>query len=594
MTPTSTPNSTPTTIDIYTQHVGILGTTGSGKSYAARGIVEAILTAGRGDRMVIIDPKGDWWGLRLASNGTDGSGHDFTVVGGPHADPGLRIDPESPHAMAAPLGKMLATTTSRVILDLSDLPAGKMRAFTAAVLAELYQHNRTPLYLVVDEADEFAPQSPKGEAAVSLGAMERIWKRGRQRGIRGWLISQRPASIHKDVLGMVQTLVCMKLTLPHDRTAIMDWMRDQDMGGVDPKDMVKSLPTMPRGTGWVWCPGHGVLAKHAFGRISTFDSMRTPEDGDTTIGVTLPPIETSQVAEALADSVREQVENDPKALRAKIAELEAEIDRKPVVIPRPNALELAEAERKGWNAGRIDGAKQMRIGLIAILNSMAEAHPEQNTPQGGSQGAEVCSGLDREDVQPGEAPGSEQHKSRTPEPPPQRQPSRESAREGGAIEGPLQKILDAIAWWANVGVDAPSRVQVAVVAGYTASGGTFTRYLSALSSKGMIVYPSKGDVAFTPGGKTAARFPDRVGTLRGLHEAVRGIIDGPHRKLMDVLLARRGHEMGRTELAELAGYEASGGTFNRYCSHLSSLGLIRYPKRTTVAAAKILFPEGVR
>lgn len=28
---------TPTTLDLYTQHVGILGTTGSGKSYAARG-----------------------------------------------------------------------------------------------------------------------------------------------------------------------------------------------------------------------------------------------------------------------------------------------------------------------------------------------------------------------------------------------------------------------------------------------------------------------------------------------------------------------------------------------------------------------------
>lgn len=61
--------------------------------------------------------------------------------------------------------------------------------------------------------------------------------------------------------------------------------------------------------------------------------------------------------------------------------------------------------------------------------------------------------------------------------------------------------------------------------------------------------------------------------------------------IVEKMLAAGGLEMGRTEVAERAGYEASGGSFNRYVSHLSSLRLIRYPKRTTVAAAAWLFPE---
>lgn len=80
-------------------------------------------------------------------------------------------------------------------------------------------------------------------------------------------------------------------------------------------------------------------------------------------------------------------------------------------------------------------------------------------------------------------------------------------------------------------------------------------------------------------------------TPHALHARVREILEGPHRKILDVLLAAGGLEMGRTEVAERAGYEASGGSFNRYVSHLSSLRLIRYPKRTTVAAAAWLFPE---
>ena len=50
------------------KHIGILGTTGAGKTSVTKvAIVEPLLSAGR--RVHIIDPKLDWWGLRLAADG---------------------------------------------------------------------------------------------------------------------------------------------------------------------------------------------------------------------------------------------------------------------------------------------------------------------------------------------------------------------------------------------------------------------------------------------------------------------------------------------------------------------------------------------
>jgi hypothetical protein len=393
-------------------------------------------------------------------------------------------------------------------------------------------------------------------------------------------------------MGSCETLVAHRLVFPADQKPILDWLKsaaDKDTT----QAIADSLATLQTGEAWVYCPEKGILERMRIPKITTFDNSKTPAVGDSADHVKTAAVDVDKIRATMADAIKAAEENDPKKLRARIAELEAEIDRKPVVIPKPNAIELNAAERKGWNAGRIYGAKQMKIGLIAMLQGMADEQPEETPSQGGSQGAEVCSGLDREDVQPGNTPGYEQHKSRTPEPPTQRQPSRESAREGEAIPAPLQRILDSLGWWAISGIEQPTRIQVATVANYSAGGGTFTRYVSELSSRGLVSYPSSGTLALTRQGQDVAAYPHHRGTLEQLHNAVRELLDTPHRKLLNVLLARRGKEMTRKELGELTGYEASGGTFTRYISHLSSLGFVCYPSKGTVAANAILFPKGL-
>lgn len=63
---------------ILSQHLVVLGKTGAGKSSALRHIVEHLLSEGK--RVCIIDPKGDWWGLKSSGDGK-GAGYPIIAFG---------------------------------------------------------------------------------------------------------------------------------------------------------------------------------------------------------------------------------------------------------------------------------------------------------------------------------------------------------------------------------------------------------------------------------------------------------------------------------------------------------------------------------
>lgn len=181
---------TPIPIGALEQHVAIVGRTGSGKSYAARGAVEALLEAGR--QVVVLDPTGVWWGLRAGANG--GPGFPVPVLGGDRADVAL------PAEAGAALAALLVARRQSAVIDTSGFTMGERRRFYGAFLAGLHHENRAALHLVVDEADELAPQRPLPDQTTVLHEMDRIVRRGRARGFRVLMITQRPAVLHKDVL----------------------------------------------------------------------------------------------------------------------------------------------------------------------------------------------------------------------------------------------------------------------------------------------------------------------------------------------------------------------------------------------------------
>jgi len=172
--------------------LAIVGTSGSGKTYAAKGLAERLMAGG--GRLCIVDPLGVWWGLRSAADGHAPSPYPVVVFGGPHAD--VALDP----GMGTALGILVGTRALACVVDVSDFGSAiARRSFMTAFTAALYEANTEPLHLVLDEADLWAPQRAQPGGHELLGRVEEIVRRGRVRGFVPWLITQRPAVLHKDV-----------------------------------------------------------------------------------------------------------------------------------------------------------------------------------------------------------------------------------------------------------------------------------------------------------------------------------------------------------------------------------------------------------
>lgn len=325
--------------------LGIVGTAGAGKTYAASGAVERVLS--RKGRVIIPDPLGVWYGLRLMPDGVTPSPFKVVIFGGPHGD--LPINEH----VGALVGETVAGMAESAIIDLSEFATkAAERRFMLAFLSALYRKaSGEPVHLVFDEADMWAPErllDKEGEAAKLLGMMETVVRRGRIKGFIPWLITQRPAVLSKNVLSQVDGLVAMKLTSSQDRNAISAWVEGQ----ADKKQwdaMYASLATMQKGQGIVWVPGRGILDTAAFPVKQTFDSSRTPKRGETVTAAKLVPLNIEALRERMVTVEAEVKGNDPKLLKAEVAALKRQLAN---VQPDPQAIENArrQGEETAWSS----------------------------------------------------------------------------------------------------------------------------------------------------------------------------------------------------------------------------------------------------
>lgn len=161
-------------------------------------------------------------------------------------------------------------------------------------------------------------------------------------------------------------------------------------------------------------------------------------------------------------------------------------------------------------------------------------------------------------------------------------------KTGSEITRPQQRILTALEWWRSLGVTTPTRDQVGVLSNYTVSGGTFGNRVSELRAMGLVEYPADNVLQLTPAGEAAAGALSPPRSLDELRRRVDEILTVPQRKIFKVILDGHGKELPRTHIAEMSGYEVTGGTFGNRVSELRTLGLVVYPKKTTVAAAPLV------
>ena len=264
--------------------IAILGKKGRGKTFTAKGLVERLLQMQR--RVVVLDPLSVWWGLKSGSDGKK-PGFAIPVFGGPHGDIPLH------DGAGSVIGELIVSTGTSAILDLGQMRKAEQARLVADLLDYLFTHNRDPLWLVLEEADAFAPQQPMGELTRVLGEVDRIARRGRNFGFRLISITQRPAKLNKDVLTQLSTLIALGVTSPQDRDAVKAWV-DGNADREQAKIVYDSLAKLQVGEGWIWAPDYDLLEKVKFPPILTLDTSKTPKAGDARIAA--PTLATADIA----------------------------------------------------------------------------------------------------------------------------------------------------------------------------------------------------------------------------------------------------------------------------------------------------------
>lgn len=296
------------------KHVAILGKTGSGKTYAAKGLVEHLLDDNA--HVCIIDPTSAWWGLRAGSDGKP-SRINVIIAGGDHAD--VPLPPTSGDACA----RLVSEQGANVVFDTGSMMVGEYERWFTDFAQALYATVKGPLHLVIDEAHQFLPQgkvlSPQGGKMLHAG--NRLMSGGRSRGIRAIMITQRPAKLHKDSLTCADTLVAMRVVAPQDREAIEDWLKGAG-NKEHAREVLDSLASLQTGEGFVWFPEGDYFKREKCPPITTFDSSAAPKAGKIK-AVTLGEIDLTRINEQFAAAAREAEANDPKKLRAELGKLKA-------------------------------------------------------------------------------------------------------------------------------------------------------------------------------------------------------------------------------------------------------------------------------
>ena len=260
------------------QTYGFIARKGGGKSYAAGKLAE--LLYGVGVPLIIIDPVGIWWGLRVNADGRAAPLIPIAVIGGLHGD----LDIELGHAEH--LARHLVETGSSLVLDVSQLRKGKRAHFVAEFCEALFaavkaQPKRRQRMVIFEEAQDFAPQHANGPSARLLGAVDDIVRLGRNFGLGATLITQRPQSVHKEVLNQIECLFVGQLAAKHERDAIKGWILAKDDAVRATTEALSQLPYLAPGDFYCWSPQWlQLFIKTRCYPKQTFDASATPELDD--------------------------------------------------------------------------------------------------------------------------------------------------------------------------------------------------------------------------------------------------------------------------------------------------------------------------
>jgi hypothetical protein len=452
----------------------ILAQRGGGKTYLAMMLAESMLEQGK--QLAILDPTGVWYGLTSSADGKT-AGIPILVMGGAHGDVPLES------TAGAVVARFIVETGSSVILDLSAMPSNAAQDRFATDFAEtlyrLKSSHRSPLLLIADEADSFAPQKPQRGQERMLGAFDQIARRGRAYGLGIMFISQRPAVLNKNCLSQADVLLCGRVTGRRDFDALKSWT---DLYG-DAPEFSESLPRLKTGEFWVWSPAWlNVFKLVKVCQRRTYDSSASPTEAAAG-RITRAPVDLKKLSAQIAETVETAAANDPAKLRARIAALEKELANRPA--PEPLRVEVPILTDEDWQKLKplAEVLERIREKLETPRGGEVIALPGRNI--GKTQAAEAFSRRyiegDWNTVDPVPPPPPA-----APHPRPWRKPP-----PGPVPGGQLSKCERAIMTVLAQNKGGCTKRKIALCSRYSATSSSFLNALSSLRTKGFI--QSNGD-----------------------------------------------------------------------------------------------------
>ena len=533
----SKPALYPVPDDVFAQHSAWLATSGAGKTTAVKGGVERMLD--RGERVVVIDPTGVWWGLRFRADGRSASPYKVVIFGREHAD--LPLEEGSGEAIAQALG----TSSTSAILSLKGMRVAERTRFITGFFETLVDANSGALNLVIDEIHLFAPQSGgSGLTPAMLHATNNLVSLGRSSGLRIAMISQRPAKVHKDSLTQAKALVALQCSHPLDQRPVRDWLSTSVSDKATSTMIMQSLAGLPVGAGWLSAPQLGILEQVQFPMIATFDSSRAGA-----AQIPLKPLDVAALREALAASVSPPTDRSKKGSEPPAPERPASADE--IGTAKQNgyaegfAAGALEGARQGWSKAM--GEAREAIGSVSDKLELRRSLDEKDASviiRVAAVGHKLKSGrLEASELAPVQPSG-------TP-------------AAGGLSDGE-RKLVAAMDTMDDT---ALSWAAVALRAGYVASGGGFRVARRNLVARGL-VEERDGKVSLV---QMSAFAP--VPTREILVEQWASLLpDGSARLLR--ALPTNGDAIATADLATATGYAATGGGFRTAIKKLRTSGLV--------------------
>lgn len=554
----------------------VLGIRDSGKTYSGTYLAEQLYAAKI--PFIAFDPSGVWKFLRVPGKG---AGLPIVVAGG--KSPDLPLSPQS----APEIVRAAMKANVSLVIDLYDIHLSKAdwgRIVESCIRVLLYENGEHGLrHVFIEEAAEFCPQQVSGDKARVYAEVEKLARIGGNALLGYTLINQRAEQVNKAVLELCDCLFLHRQKGKNSLASLAKWL-DYSQGG-NTKDIMKGLPTLPSGQCWVWPAGAEHATHVQMPAKETFHPDRRALIANPAVANVQRVDATAFVSElksSLAAVVEEAKANDPKALRARIAELERERGKTFVTGATHPAVDLDKAvqaaEERGFNRGLAYGqnlANNIRVVLRGMVdaNDKVVAGMESMLAQinGNDPGAKfVYEGTRAENpVRSGTHPVRSAPSPARPAPRARQIDARASSTNGSSSLGAAaRKILGVLSQFPE-GCNAG---KIALLSGYRYSG-SFQNALSGLRSAGCIEGANTDVMRITSMGEAHGPFQQLPQGQALIDHWLRHQSFGSAARKILTELVDRPRGATADELCKATGYNYSG-SFQNALSELRTAGVL--------------------